>query len=112
MNEAIAPWKCDEGDIVEFHFSRFAAEKGKPPLKGVVIGREPKLVSIRVDNSEQVVRIHVRLIRVVNVALTTKRIKGTLCKKFTQKLSNNRTAEKKVEVVNEVAGMTFKYKKK
>jgi hypothetical protein len=111
MNEVIKSWKCDEGDVVEFHFSRYAAEKGKPPLKGVVIGREPKLVSIRVDNSEQVVRIHVSLIKVMSAALTPKRIKGALCKKFTQKLSNNRTAEKKVEVVNEVAGMTFKYKK-
>jgi hypothetical protein len=112
LESVIAPWKCDEGDLVEFNFSRIAAAKGKTPLKGVVVSREPKLVSIRVDNSEQTVRIHVSLVRVVKIALTGKRIEKTLGKKFVQKLSNNKTNSEKKEMTNEIGGMVFKYVKK
>lgn len=110
-NVLVPPWKCDTGDIVEFHFSRRAASTGKNPIKGIVVGRETKSVTIHIDGSEQQVRIHISLVKVISAGLTNKRIKRTLLKKFTQKPINGPTL-KKEEMTSNVAGMTFKYKKR
>ena len=105
--KTIKPWQCETGDVVEFHFSEWAKVQEKAPLKGIIVSRACKLAEIKIENSAQVVTVHVSL---VNILKPVPRVK-ILAKKFEEKPSNNKTAKKK-EVVREVAGMTFKYKKK
>lgn len=103
----IKSWRCEVGDVVEFHFSEWAKLQEKAPLKGVIISRACKLAEIKIENSAQTVTVHVSLI---NILKAVPRVK-MLARKFEEKPRNNKTTKKK-EVVQEVAGMTFRYKKK
>lgn len=112
MAITIAPWKCDEGDKVTFHFSKWAKEKGKAPQHGTIVEREEKFAIIHIADSEQKVRIHVSLINVTEAAFTAKRMKQVVYKKFSKPPTNDRRSKKK-EMVNEVEGLgSFSYKKK
>jgi hypothetical protein len=106
--KTIKPWQCETGDVVEFHFSEWAKVQEKAPLKGVIISRACKLAEIKIENSTQIVTVHVSL---VNVLKPVPRIK-VLTRKFEEKPSNKKGENSKKEVTHKVGEMTFKYKKK
>ena len=101
------PWQCEVGDVVEFYVSEWAKLQEKAPLKGTVISRTAKLVEIQLDSKNKMT-VHVSMIEILKPVPRVK----LLARKFGKKLENGKKLSTTKEVVREVGGMTFKYKKK
>ena len=84
--KTIKPWQCEAGDMVEFHFSEWAKLQKKAPLKGVIVSRACKLAKIKIENSAQVVTVHVSLIDILKAVPRVK----LLARKFEEKPTNKK----------------------
>jgi len=103
-------WSCDVGDAVEFNFSDWAKTQGKKPLHGKIVGREQKFALIKIDGTEQIVKVHISLVSIIEVCMANK--VRVLSRKFETKPSNKKGKDVPKEVTHEVGGMKFQYKKK